>query len=313
MSDQETVARRWSQLSASSDVFSSSVYWLAVPAVRARHQRRACAGRPYASWVEYCLREFLRDLPVRKMLSIGCGHGSLERHLHSLNAFERCDAFDIAPGAIENARQSAREVRASTISYCCVDVENVDLERKCYDAVWFNMSLHHISALELVLQRVRDSLAEAGLLFLNEYVGPNRFGFPAAQQEAIAHAFHLIPPRYRKSFAPETFGQTLAVPPNPDPVEVARADPSESARSQDILPVLSRYFEIVALNKCGGTLLQFLLSGIAGNFHEDDPSSMKVLEMLFTIEDALIDSGTLDSDFVVVAARPRSVVDPSHE
>ena len=103
------------------------------------------------------------------------------------------------------------------------------------------------------------------------------------------------------------------MPPNPDLAEVARAYSSESVRSQDILPVLSRYFEIVALNKCGGTLLQFLLSGIAGNFQEDDPSSMKVLEMLFTIEDALIDFGTLDSDFVVVAARPKSVVDPSHE
>ena len=103
------------------------------------------------------------------------------------------------------------------------------------------------------------------------------------------------------------------MPPNPDPVEVARADPSEAIRSQDIIPVVSRYFEIVALNKCGGTLLQFLLSEIAGNFHEDDPSSMKVLEMLFTIEDALIESGTLDSDFVVVAARPKSLVDPSRE
>ena len=143
-----------------------------MPAVHARYQRRACAGRPYASWVEYCLREVSARLACPENAEYWCGYGSLERHLHSLNAFERCDAFDIAPAAIENARQSAREVGASTISYRCVDVENVDLERKCYDAVWFNMSLHHIGALELVLQRVRDSLAEAGLLFLNEYVGP---------------------------------------------------------------------------------------------------------------------------------------------
>jgi hypothetical protein len=44
---------------------------------------------------------------------------------------------------------------------------------------------------------------------------------------------------------------------------------------------------------------------VAGNFREEDPESMRILRMLFDIEDGLIESGSLDSDFVVVAASPK--------
>jgi hypothetical protein len=49
-----------------------------------------------------------------------------------------------------------------------------------------------------------------------------------------------------------------------------------------------------------------VLHGIAGNFRVDDAASMRALEQLFRTEDALIANGTLTSDFVVVAARPKT-------
>jgi hypothetical protein len=82
-------------------------------------------------------------------------------------------------------------------------------------------------------------------------------------------------------------------------------DPSESVRSSEIMPLLSRYFDVLECNKTGGTLLQFLLAGTAGNFRQDDPDSMQALEMLFKIEDTLIDIDELDSVFVCVAAVPK--------
>ena len=88
-------------------------------------------------------------------------------------------------------------------------------------------------------------------------------------------------------------------------MEVAKVDPSEAIRSEEILDVVLRYFEVVEKRDLGGTLLQFLLSGIAGNFRADDPRSLRILEMLFTIEDALMEVGDLESDFVVVVARPK--------
>lgn len=304
--DKARVAERWSDISGTSDEFSANVYWLAVPAVMARHQRRACAGGNFPSWVEYCLGSF--PLPQdhdRRMLSIGCGFGDLERHLMRLQACTTCDAIDIAPAAIESAIAAAADEGLAGIHYRCVDIEKQALDESVYDAVWFNGSLHHIQALEVVLERVLHSLKPGGMVFINEYVGANHFGFPPAQCEAISHSFHLIPQRYRRSFIPASFGQLATQPPIPDPVEVKLADPSEAVRSCEIAPMIASMFDILAMNACGGTILQFLLSGIAGNFREEDPSSMLVLKMLFGIEDALIDTGTIGSDFVVIAARKR--------
>lgn len=305
LADKDKVAARWSDSAIVFDAFSPQLYWLAIPAVQARHQRRSCGGAKYPSWVEYCLGEFMFGARAERMLSIGCGQGALERQLHTLRAFDACDAYDIAPGAIEMAREAAAAANIRTINYEARDVEASDFGNGVYDAIWFNGSLHHIEALETVLENVRKALKPNGLLFLHEYVGADRFAFPVEQRQAIERAFLLIPDAYRKSFAPHDFGEVASLPPLPDPDEVKRADPSEAVRSSAILPIVSTLFDTLALNTSGGTLLQFLLSGIAGNFRADDPKSMAILDMLFRIEDTLIDTGHLPSDFVVCAARAK--------
>jgi len=299
-------AEHWSQNQAGSDAFSADVYWLAVPAVQQRHQQKATAGSGHAHWVPYCLNTFLADrLPVPRMLSIGCGTGTLERELYKLQAFQDCDAVDIAPAALDTARAEAAALGTRTLHYSLTDVERVQLPSAHYDAVWFNGSLHHIRQLEKVCANVRQALKADGWLFFNEYVGANHFAFDQAQCAAISHAFALIPPAMRRSFVQGSYGQVQNNVPLPDPQEVVKVDPSEAVRSQDILKVVEQHFEIQALNTCGGTLLQFLLHGIAGNFKADDPQAMRVLRMLFDIEDGLIESGTLNSDFVIVAATPK--------
>jgi GT2 family glycosyltransferase/2-polyprenyl-3-methyl-5-hydroxy-6-metoxy-1,4-benzoquinol methylase len=305
--ERELTAERWSTNVAGSDAFSPEVYWLAVPAVQARHQRRGCGGGDHPDWVHYCLDAFLRDRrPVARMLSLGCGSGGLERQLARLDAFVACDAFDLADGALAIARREAAAIGAHHIDYRQVDIEQSDLPRAHYGAVWFNGSLHHIRELERVLGNVARSLEPDGWLFFNEYVGARHFGFGAAQRAAIERAFQAIPPHYRRSFAAGSRGEIQHAVPLPDPVEVRRVDPSEAVRSDEILRVVAEYFDIVACNPCGGSILQFALHGIAGNFRADDVASMQVLEQLFRTEDALIADGTLGSDFVVVAARAKA-------
>lgn len=305
--DKQTTADYWSENTAGSNPFSPEVYWLAQARVQRRFQRKAVGGRDYATWARYCVGEFLGPrAPVARTLSIGCGSGVFERELHSLNAFQHCVALDIAPGAIEQAVRAARAAGISNIHFQVQDVEHSVLPRGHFDAVWFNGSLHHIGALERVCQQVRHALKPDGWLFFNEYVGANHFGFDATQRLAMEHAFGLIPARFRRSFAPGSWGQVQEAVALPDPREVARVDPSEAVRSADILEVVRQHFDVVVQNPCGGSLLQFVLHGIAGNFREDDPDSLHILEMLFAVEDALIASGSLKSDFVAVAARPLS-------
>ena len=239
------------------------------------------------------------------MLSLGCGFGSLERALSALGAFAECDAFDVAPGAIDSARQQAESERCGNINYYVADINSIELQALTYDAVWFNMSLHHVEALEHVLAQVARSLKPDGLLFVNEYVGANRFAFSEVQVAAMRSAFHLIPERYRVACgtSDRTTLENLGVP---DPKEVEQTDPSESVRSAEIVPLLAQLFDVAEYRAIGGTLLQFVLNNIAGNFSEDDPNSMAVLEMLFKIEDTLVDTGALPSDFALIVGRPKT-------
>jgi SAM-dependent methyltransferase len=305
------VADLWSRKLDEGADFSSDVYWLAVPEVYRHYILRATRGLREDSWVDYCVSELLAgQTPLERILSIGCGNGGLERHLARCSAFRECDAWDIAPGAIETARRLAREEGCHGIHYEVRDANATgfggDPEAR-YDAVWFNSSLHHIEELESACEAVARSLKPGGWLFLHEYVGPSVFALTPRQQEVIRAAFDLIPRRFRRR--PDLFDVAEA-PGIPSPAEVAATDPSEAVRSADILGVVDHYFDVVECNPAGGTVLQFLLHGIAGNFRSEDPDSMAVLDLLLRIETTLIDIGDLGSDFVVLAARRRDTPAP---
>jgi hypothetical protein len=160
--------------------------------------------------------------------------------------------------------------------------------------------------LESICAQVAQALKPDGLLFLNEYVGPSAFDFTPRQKEVIQAALHLIPPRFRRNFASPDM-EIMQVAGLPSVEDVKRADPSESVRSAEIIPVVEAHFDVLTRNEMGGTMLQFLLSAIAGNFVTEEPDSMKVLQLLLTIEDTLLEIGDLTSDFAAVVAKPKAI------
>lgn len=306
-SEHQTVdsANYWSDESLKDTTFSRETYWLAIPRVSERYAFRA-TGKADTPWHVHCLSFVPQEKRLRAhMLSLGCGFGSLERTLWALGAFADCDAVDVAHGAIASAREQAESEGCRGINYSVANINEIKLQEQTYDAVWFNMSLHHVDALEHVLVQVARSLKPDGLLFVNEYVGASRFAFPERQVVAMRSAFHLIPERYRVrcGHADGNLLEDLGVP---NPRDVESTDPSESIRSAEIVPLITELFDIVEHRAIGGTLLQFVLNNIAGNFCEDDPNSVAVLEMLFKIEDTLIDTGALPSDFALFVARPKT-------
>lgn len=305
MPDLDDTGEYWSKKLQGS-AFTSECCWREVPEVGRRRALRETGGSRYSHWAEYCVREFLAGrTPVHRMLSVGCGTGALERTLARLGAFRECDAWDIAAGAVEAARGLAREEGFPHIHYAAKDITLEELPPDRYGAVWFENSLHHIAALEEVCAKVATALEPRGYLFLNEYIGPARFAFPPRQRELVRAAFALIPARLRRH---RETGTILTSASLPTPAEVEADDPTESVRSSDIPDVVASYFDIVAFHPSGGSLLQFLLNGIAGNFRDDDPESMRVIDMLLRLEDSLLEIGELQNDFAVLVARPRRPV-----
>jgi len=108
---------------------------------------------------------------------------------------------------------------------------------------------------------------------------------------------------WRKRQAIQEGHSPIKEEPVPNLHSVMAVDPSEAIRSAEIVPVLKSHFDIDECRPLGGSILQFLLADIAGNFLTDDGE--RLLAMLFTIEDTLSDLGDLPSDFAYIVARPR--------
>jgi ubiquinone/menaquinone biosynthesis C-methylase UbiE len=344
MSRLEQTARHWNAEGAWQ--VGRGIYWAELASVQRRLNRKV-SGQPDVDWVRHTLEtHFDGRLPVDRCLSLGCGRGGLERRLAALDAFAACDALDIAEQAIADARELAERAGHDHINYSVQDANRMKLGAGSYDAVWTEGALHHFEHLEHVFEQVSAALKPGGLFVVNEYVGPNRFQFPARQREIIQACHELLPDRCRllsqevlerrqrarshdlRSLPRRVIAKLrdgdllpaisrrvrrlLAAGDNSPPLKVhpglptARSveavDPSEAVRSAEIVPLLRRYFEIVDFRPLGGSILQFLLADIAGNF--EDEVGDHFLQMLFAIEDTLMLVGELDSDFAYIVATP---------
>jgi SAM-dependent methyltransferase len=213
------------------------------------------------------------------------------------------EAVDISEGAIEKATELARAAGYTHISYAVGDLNHLTLSPGRYDVIFGISSVHHVAALENLYEQIARGLKPVGLFFMDEFVGPSQFQFSDAQLRQINEQIRIMPPHLKRSvtkfpaFKPPVVRPTIA--------EMNAGDPSEAIRSAEIVPLLSRYFDVLEVKGQGGSLLHLLLKDIAGNFNDTNEGSLAYLEGLFTLEDRLIAEGVLQDDFATIVARKK--------
>jgi O-antigen biosynthesis protein len=279
-------------------------YWLAHPAVVAR-VNTMISGDPGCDAYGR-LRRLLADrgwpFPIGRAVSLGCGFGNLERDLAARGIVRRVDAYDLAEGAIEQARRLAREAGLDSIRYHVADLDALDLADRSLDAVFAHQSVHHVEKLELLYRSVRAALRPGGVFHLHEFVGPSRFQWTETQLAAVNGYLDSLPAHLRR--LPD--GRLKPAMERPTVAAMIAADPSEAVRSADILDALEPCFEIIERRDIGGTLLHLVLGDIAQNFDVGSAEDLGHLQRLFDLEDRMLADGAIRSDFVVVTAVPRA-------
>jgi SAM-dependent methyltransferase len=80
-------------------------------------------------------------------------------------------------------------------------------------------------------------------------------------------------------------------------------DPSEAARSDEIITLLRKHFRTVDVRYTGGSIMQFTLHDIAGNFYEDNEEARDILDMLFKIEEVLVKHDDVPQNYAVIVAK----------
>jgi len=193
-----TAAARWWDTERHAE--PRDAQWLSLARVRER-MNRAISGDEAKDWIEHTLERHVRGgLPVPRCVSLACGGGKIERRLAGLGAFSRCVGLDVSEGQLERARRAAEEAGIVGLEYRLADLDE-DEELPEAELIVAHMSLHHVTRLESLAERVARALTPDGCFAALEYVGPDRFDFPPRQIALFEHALHLLPERYRESVA----------------------------------------------------------------------------------------------------------------
>ncbi|MBU1669830.1 MAG: class I SAM-dependent methyltransferase [Actinobacteria bacterium] len=232
-----------------------------------------------------CLRQ-----PVPRVLSLGCGSGSLDRDLLEQGVCEEVVGVDISQGALDTARRLAGDL---PISYVRLDMESEPLPRR-FPVAFCMTTLHHINDLGSFLANVHASLDEEGLFALYEYVGPSRFQWTPRQIRLAGDIYSLLPPRYRFNHLPRLTEYELR---RPDISGMIGVDPSEAVRSGEMMQVVERYFERLERREVGGGVLFPLLTGIVANFDEEDALDREFIDLAMRLDEALTGAGVMPSCF----------------
>lgn len=273
--------------------------WVRVPGVVQNMNRRA-TGDPAIDWINHSAALLSRFAKPIKALSIGCGFGIIERVLRRHDFCQLIHGVDVAENAIESARKTAEAEGLDGLTYEVADLNTVQFPAETYDIVYAHAALHHVFQLEHILDQIKHTLKPGGLLVAYEYIGPSQMQFPRRDLELADIFLKLIPERYRKlqrrkGIKEESFRFSLDV--------MNRSDPSEGIRASEIVPLIASRFEIKHFRYVGGTLLLLVFNEIAGNFNEEDPESMPLVDALITLDNFLIDNGLLQSYHVYIVSQ----------
>ena len=172
-----------------------SPFWVPSGALQG-HVNRSASGHPSVDWLSHVrTRNLPAELP--RVLVVGCGEGFIERSLARMAGVGAITAVDADPATLERARRGAARRGLAAVTHAVLDPNAAPLPDGPWDAVIVHDTLHHVARLEEFYERLHDILAVRGRVVFVEYVGPNRFQYPAERAELVQRYFRLLPRRLR--------------------------------------------------------------------------------------------------------------------
>jgi ubiquinone/menaquinone biosynthesis C-methylase UbiE len=217
--------------------------------------------------------------------------------------FPETEAYDISETRIEHARKTAEsEGYNHVIDYEVADIHKLQLREDNYDFIIAEHSLHHFDRLDQLLHKLSLSLRLEGYLVIDEFLGPSRFQWTYHQYKAASFLLSVLPKKY-KTYSSGTMKSKIE---RPSRLRMLLKDPSEAVESSRIISLLRELFDVLEVREYGGTILHLLFSGISHNFLSADDECQRILRLCFEIEDMMIDSSNISSDFAVIICKKQA-------
>ena len=261
--------------------------WQVHPATIA-HRRRLLGDRDAAEWLT-------ARLPGRvdRALAAGCGTAAFELSLLRSGAVEHFDLCDVSGSSLESATEQAKQLGvADRITVRCGDLLAADGHD--YGLVTFVNSLHHAVDVPATVRFAHDILGPGGVLYADEYIGPRRFDYPPEHSDLVKALYRSLAPELRCPW-PEL--------PQPDPLDVAAADPTEAAQSDRILEALRAEFAEVELAPIWGALAFILWWGLDHDALYETQAGRDFVDVVLALDTAMGSCGALPPYFSLILAR----------
>ncbi len=280
----------------------SSNWWI-IPEVKQRWNE-LITGSKNVTYEEYISNNYFKDYKSLKMVSIGSGICSHELKLAELNPHWEIICVDFSNNLLDKAEQIAKEKQLKNIQFLSKNIHEFEFPDNYFDIVFFHASLHHFKLLdEFIKNKVVDKLNSDGHLIINEYVGVNRLQYNKEQRDAINNCLSLIPKTHRQLYKSKMvknkyYGSGL--------LRMIIADPSECIESENIVPVINKYFDKVFEKSFGGNLLMPVLKDISHHFVDSDfeKENQLILSRVFDFEDKYLLKHNSDFIFGIYKKKP---------
>lgn len=241
----------------------------------------------------------LTDEAVRggPALSLRAGDPQLECELLRLDACARMTILAETPERCEyisarvpdELRARARPEQAEALEF--TPPEPLSL-------VIANSALHRSPDPDALLARIAGWLAPGGMVYVDEFIGPNRFQWTEAQIEIVNQLLAALPEDLRLDLA-STAGELKSEIRRPDPERFSRDHPAEAVASERIRAALEANLEAVALRPYGGAIYHQLFARIMGNF----AGRPELVRAILSFDAILTERGVVDSDYLWAAYR----------
>lgn len=181
------------------------------------------------------------------------------------------------------------------MTYFAQDINFLELD-ETYDLVFAHAVLHHLIELEHIFNQIKSHLAKKGQFVVYDVTSRNGPLLWPEQRKVIDGLLKALPPKFNYSHFLKRNTDTY--------VEIDSSDASfECIRSQDVLPLLQKYFTTIHLVKGFAFLRRFTDQEFGPNFDLSSNLDVKVLNFLLELDQWYVDNGILKPESVFWVGR----------
>ncbi|MEX0972455.1 MAG: methyltransferase domain-containing protein [Solirubrobacterales bacterium] len=264
------------------------------------HIRRLISGDESVSTASH-FAELLDDFHRGSAaVSLRGGDPALEVELLRSDACRTIAIVDGAAERLEYGRARVPEELRQRVVFAQANLSTYEPDEPL-GLVVAKSALHRCEDPDAIVSRLTGWLAPGGMVYLDEFVGPDRFQWSDAQIEIVNRLLACLPEELRRDLTSKD-GEAKSAIGRPDEGRFRRDNPSEAVAGSRIRQALDSHLEPVEVRPYGGAVFHQLFARIMGNF----AGRPEIVRLILELDAILTDRGVLESDYLWAAYRKPS-------